>query len=533
MATLSRPVREHLRAIILTERARTSRVLALLRAVGALVNLVPTLWFGGVQKLPEWNAVLPVFSLYAVAALVLAVAVHRSPLLQRHTGLELGLLDIPVIGLAAAHNLPFLPDPSFLLGAYVPVLCLGIVLAALSLDFLAISVATASAAAVTIALVATMHANTEELFGPLLSTTFIGGATMYLVSRVRGLVSESRRKDFAGKYVLGERIGAGGMAEVFTATYAPEGGFERRVAVKRVLPSHSGNEEFVALFRREAELGARLAHPNLVQVLDFGKHLDSWFLAMEFVDGVSLASLIRGAASRGGAPVPLAASLYILAELAEGLTYLHEKATGTRGEVGMVHRDLNPPNVLLSRAGEVKISDFGVARWQTGEGLTGTGVIRGKLGYMPPEQLGGGQPGPQWDLFAFGVTAHELLCGKRLFVAETDAQMLRLVLEAPIAPPSDFRAEVPPEVDALVMQLVERGEGGRLRPSAREVSQRLRALEGPNFGLAQGRRELVDALAGLGPMALAQAPTSASGGGGDARTATIARPVSVGPPADQ
>ena len=523
MATLSRPVREHLRAIILSERARTSRVLALLRAAGTMLNLVPTLWFGGVQGVAEWRVVLPIFTAYAMAAVLLAIGVHRSPALQRRTGFEIGLLDIPVIGLAAALNRPFLPDPSFLLGSYVPVLCLGIVLSALSLDFVAIGLATVSATVVTTALVVfSMHANTEELFGPVLSITFIGGATMYLVSRVRGLVAESRRKDFAGKYVLGERIGAGGMAEVFTATYAPEGGFERRVAVKRVLPSHSDNEEFVALFRREAELGARLAHPNLVQVLDFGKHLDSWFLAMEFVDGASLASLVRGSTTRS-APLPLAASLYVLAELAEGLTYLHEKATSTQGEVGLVHRDLNPPNVLISRVGEVKISDFGVARWQTGEGLTGTGVTRGKLGYMPPEQIEGGRPGPHWDLFAFGVTAHELLCGRRLFAAETDAAVLRLVLEAPVAPPSDFRPEVPPEIDALVLQLVDRREAGQLRPSAREVSRRLRALEGPAFGLAQGRGQLVEALASLGPVAAAQAPTPASTD--EARTATISRLV--------
>jgi serine/threonine-protein kinase len=404
----------------------------------------------------------------------------------------------------------------------VPALCGGVLLAGLSLDRRAITAASVVASGFTVALIVRLQAPLSELVVPLFAVVAIGVMCAYLVSRIEGLVAESRRKDFAGKYVLGERIGAGGMAEVFTAIYSPEGGFERRVAVKRVLPAHAGDENFVALFRREAELGAQLAHPNLVQVLDFGRHDDSWFLAMEFVDGVSLSALLKALRAHH-ARLPLPAALFVIAEVAEGLAYLHEKRSADGTQVGLVHRDLNPPNVLLSRGGDVKLSDFGVTRWSTGEGLTDAGTTRGKLAYMAPEQVSGGTPLPAWDLFALGATAWEVVVGARLFSGENESRVLQGVLEAEVPAPSVQRPDVPPEVDAVVLGLLAKDKGVRTQ-TAREVAVRLRQLGGDLAPYPRGRELLAAAIEGAGPQAPAQAPISGSSeNSANERTRTVTR----------
>ncbi len=506
MTTLNRSVREHLQRLIRDERGKTARVLVRLRALGAAAYLVMTAYYAKVEQLPDWQATLPFFTLYTLIALLLLGLTLKWPQALPYSGLAVGLLDLPALSLVSLSAIGSMEQPVYLLGSLAPALCSGIVLAAVALDLASIALATVSALVCLSVLLAALKAPTSEFVAPALTTTLVGIGCGYLVSRVRNLVEESRRKDFAGKYVLGDRIGAGGMAEVFTATYSPEGGFERKVAVKRVLPSHTNDEQFVALFRREAELGATLAHPNLVQVLDFGRHLDSWFLAMEFVDGITLSALLRAHRERGEF-VPLPACLFIIGEVAEGLGYLHEKPSPDGRSVGLVHRDVNPPNVLLSRTGEVKISDFGVARWQASGGLTATGTVRGKLAYMAPEQLDGIQPVPSWDLFAFGATAFEILTGQRLFSADNDVALVRALLEAPLRAPSVERPDVPPEVDALVLSLLERDATKRLS-SARLVSQRLRQLEGPNAPWPHGQRVLVEALATVKSAALAQAPST-------------------------
>lgn len=525
MATLNPAVREHLRKIIDTERLRTARFLMRLRAFGAVAWAALTAWFSLVEGLPDWQATLPLFTVYAVVAVVLVWVVERAGGALRLAGFSVALLDVPAISLASLSAISAMPKPEYLLGAIIPMLAVLVVLAALSLDYVAIALASAVGTGFCAAVVKAVGAPWSEVVAPVFSTLSAGIVSAFLVSRVRNLVEESRRKDFGGKYVLGQRIGSGGMAEVFTATYSPEGGFERQVAVKRVLPAYAEREDFVAMFRREAELGAQLAHPNLVQVLDFGRHMDSWFLAMEFVDGVTLSALMRAHSDRG-ALVPTAACLYVIAEVAEGLAYLHEKRAPDGSSVGLVHRDLNPPNVLLSRTGEVKVSDFGVARWQTGAALTQTGTTRGKLAYMPPEQMEGGAPSPGWDLFALGVTAHELLCGRRLFTGENESQVVSAVLRAPLVPPSSVRPGLSEEVDAVVLGLLERDASRRLG-AARELSRRLRALTGPDAPYPHGQEALVAAIATVGSAPYAQAPSAPSpsmpGAPKDAATVTLNR----------
>ncbi|MDP1915161.1 MAG: serine/threonine-protein kinase [Myxococcales bacterium] len=524
MTTLNRSVKEHLKRLVRDERTRTTRVLVRLRAAGAGLYLLATLYFATVERLPDWQATLPFFATYTVLALFLWGVTVKWPQLLPSAGLAVGLLDLPAMTMVSLSAISSMEQPVFLLGSLMPALCAGIVMAAVALDRASIVLATVSALLSTVVLLNALHAPPSEFVAPAITIALVGVGCGYLVTRVRSLVEESRRKDFAGKYVLGDRIGAGGMAEVFTATYSPEGGFERKVAVKRVLPSHAQDEQFLALFRREAELGAALAHPNLVQVLDFGRHLDSWFLAMEFVDGVTLSALLRAYGQRGES-VPLPACLFVISEVAEGLSYLHEKPSPDGRSVGLVHRDVNPPNVLLSRAGEVKISDFGVARWQASGGLTATGAVRGKLAYMAPEQLDGTNPLPAWDVFAFGVTAYELLTGRRLFSGDSDVAVMRALLEQPISAPSTLRPDVSPEVDALVLSLLERDPTKRLA-SAKQVSLQLRQLTGADAPYPHGQRALVDAIATVGPVSLAQAPVSSTPGAPrDGATVTVNPPT--------
>ncbi|MCY1017035.1 serine/threonine-protein kinase [Pyxidicoccus sp. MSG2] len=311
----------------------------------------------------------------------------------------------------------------------------------------------------------------------------------HFLQLTRGALSALREQEVMGKYVLHERIGAGGMAEVYRATYCPEGGFQKAVALKRILPAFTDNEEFVTLFRHEAELCSSLNHPNIVQVFDLGRHGGTYFLAMEFVDGLPLSSLSR---SLGRKPLPLAAATYVAAELASALDYLHRK-TGPDGQpLHLVHRDLNPPNVLVSRFGDVKLSDFGIARGAARAQLTMAGSVRGKLGYMAPEQAMGRPFDGRADLFALGLTLYEALTGRRALHAATDELLLRAAVDQQVEPPSRLNPEVPAALDAVVMRLLERDPARRTATGA-ELRSQLLALEGAAAPFPRGQALMAQA----------------------------------------
>jgi serine/threonine-protein kinase len=192
--------------------------------------------------------------------------------------------------------------------------------------------------------------------------------------------------------------------------------------------------------------------------------------------------------------MPLEACVTVAWSLAEATDYLHTRTNATGTPLGLVHRDLNPPNVMVSHLGEVKLSDFGIARDQTREQLTAEGVMRGKLGYSAPEQLYGEPFDARADLFSLGVTLHETLTGRRLFTGETDVALMNACLSAPITPPSKERAEVPAALDAVVMGLLERPLSTRTA-HAREVVNALTAIGAPLFDLAAGKRQLAGLIA--------------------------------------
>jgi len=310
-----------------------------------------------------------------------------------------------------------------------------------------------------------------------------GGIARYLTAQAHDALRAVREQDLMGKYFMHERLGAGGMAEVFRATYSPEGGFEKIVAVKRVLPAIAAAADgalFVEMFREEAKLCAQLSHPNIVQVLDAGKFRDSYVLTMEYVDGLPLHELMR----RSGAPLPLAACTFVAAELAAALDYIHSR----RGDV--VHRDVNPPNVLISRFGEVKLADFGVAHAVNRASLDDKRIY-GKLGYLAPEQLDDGPIDGRADLFALGITLYEMLVGVRLFRGASLFEVREFrTPEAELAG-SRHGDALPAELRRLVVELLAPLPEDRPRTGG-DVRARLLALTDAAAPLPNGPRALAE-----------------------------------------
>ncbi len=224
------------------------------------------------------------------------------------------------------------------------------------------------------------------------------------------------------RYELQGKLGVGGMAEVWIARASGPSGFEKQVVVKRILPQLAGDPTVEALFKAEARIAARLDHPNLLQVFDFGQEPDgSLVLVMELVDGASLRSVVR--AIVGGKKLDPRLVAKLMAQVGEARHAAHELKDEKGAPLNLVHRDISPENILLSRSGAVKVADFGIARIEREVQLTAADTFRGKLGYAAPEQIMGQPVTRQADLWAIGVTMFELLTGQKPFVSETEAEL--------------------------------------------------------------------------------------------------------------
>ncbi|MEM1417660.1 MAG: serine/threonine-protein kinase, partial [Myxococcota bacterium] len=226
-----------------------------------------------------------------------------------------------------------------------------------------------------------------------------------------------------GPYELLAPLGRGGMAETFVARRRGLAGFEQRVCVKRVLRELAADPGFVELFVDEARLAGRLAHSNVVRALDFGEDARTYYIVLELVEGCDL----RGVLAEAGGTLPEAEAWWITREVARALDYAHAlEVDGAPVEI--IHRDISPANVLVSEAGEVKLSDFGIAKATTHYHVTRTGVVKGKLPYMSPEQARGEALDARSDLFSLGVVLHEMLEGWRPFDGANEAATLGNVL---------------------------------------------------------------------------------------------------------
>jgi serine/threonine protein kinase len=265
-----------------------------------------------------------------------------------------------------------------------------------------------------------------------------------------------------GKYYLLERISVGGMAEVFKAKSFGEAGFERLVAVKRILPSIAEDQEFIAMFVDEAKLAVQLTHPNIAQIFELGKVAETYFIALEYVGGKDLRAIFERAKKRGETvPVPMAC--YLVMKLCEGLDYAHNKKDAAGRALELVHRDVSPQNILVSYDGDVKLIDFGIAKAASKSSKTQAGILKGKFGYMSPEQVRGLQVDRRSDVFAVGICLYELLTMERLFVGESDFSTLEKVRNVEIMPPTSYNRKVPDELEAIVLKALAKHPEDRYR----------------------------------------------------------------------
>ena len=290
----------------------------------------------------------------------------------------------------------------------------------------------------------------------------------------------------AGKYVVGERLATGGMAEIYKGWLRGSEGFRRAVVIKKMLPRLSGDPRFVRMFIEEARLASRLVHTNIVQVLDFGISANEHFIVLEFVDGPNLNELILKCRQAGIKRLPLNIVIYIIGEVLKGLDHAHRLVDARGASLGCVHRDVTPSNVLLSRDGQAKVSDFGVARAADRSNWTAPGQIKGKLHYLSPEQVRGDPVDPRADLFSVGVLLHELLTGRRLFGGETPMQVMEATLSGPVPPPSTRAHDVPAELDAVALRALERDPERRF-PDAETFLQAMVQASAPHFGPGRAR----------------------------------------------
>ena len=254
-----------------------------------------------------------------------------------------------------------------------------------------------------------------------------------------------------GKYTLLKRLATGGMAEIFLARQAGMGGFEKEVVVKRLLPIHAENDELVTMFLDEARIAAHLNHPNISQIFDLGRQGDSFFIAMEFVHGVDLRRVCsQGIAERNY--LPLQHAVRVVADVCNALAYAHSRPDKEGRPLSIVHRDVGPTNILLTFDGGVKLVDFGIAKAASQLTVAKKGQIRGKIGYMSPEQVRGDELDARSDLFSVGTNLYEITLGRRLFKADSDSDTLDLVRRCVITPPREVDPDYPEALEAIVMR---------------------------------------------------------------------------------
>jgi TonB family protein len=276
-----------------------------------------------------------------------------------------------------------------------------------------------------------------------------------------------------GQYTLLEKIATGGMAEVWKARMRGVEGFQKTVAIKRILPSMTDNAEFVGMFIDEAKLAAQLSHPNIVHIYDLGKLGRDYYIAMEYVDGKDLRSLLNSA-RRKGLQLPLGLGLLIASRVASALDYAHRKRDFEDREIGLVHRDVSPQNVLLTAEGDVKLCDFGIAKAVSKAGQTQMGALKGKLQYMSPEQAWGRPVDARSDLFSLGAVLFEMVTGERLFNGESEISVLESVRQGLTRTPRQVDPTIPREVDDIVAHALAIEPKDRFQ-SASEMKQRLEA----------------------------------------------------------
>jgi eukaryotic-like serine/threonine-protein kinase len=294
-----------------------------------------------------------------------------------------------------------------------------------------------------------------------------------------------------GPYLLRQRLGIGGMASVWKAL--DEAG--RTVVVKRMLPSLAEDSEFVAMFQREAALTARMRHPNIVRVFDYGDYEGEQYLTMEYLHGQDLGSLMSAIAPAG--PPPPGFGAYVVLEMCRALEYAHGLKDDHGAPLNLIHRDVSLSNVMLGFDGSVKLLDFGVAKALADQRAGGTqaGILKGKWAYVAPEQIECAPIDQRVDQFATGVVLWELLTGRRLFKASSGLETLEKVRAAKVRPPSSVNPAVPEELDAVCKRALQRQPADRFKSAAEMVAALEPVVKRLGFGAADLGRMLTQKFA--------------------------------------
>jgi len=323
-----------------------------------------------------------------------------------------------------------------------------------------------------------------------------------------------------GKYRPFRRLAVGGMAEIYLAYARSLAGFEKLVVLKRVLPQHSENAEFMRMFLDEARLAATLDHPNIVHVYDIGEHAGSFFFAMEYVHGQSLLRIMRQITS-ARRWLPVEHALGIVIGTCAGLHHAHDKVGLDGQPLGIVHRDVSPPNILISYDGAVKVADFGIAKAASMKSSTGVGTLKGKIPYMSPEQCKSEPLDRRSDVFSIGILLYELTVGRRLFQADSEIGIIHKVVHGVVPPPSTLLRGYPEELERIVLKALQ------VHPDLRYPSARALQIDLEEFArdhrvaissarLAAFMEELFDAETRRWPSDPTARPTGGEGSGASA-----------------
>jgi serine/threonine protein kinase len=299
--------------------------------------------------------------------------------------------------------------------------------------------------------------------------------------------SAKRAPSLFGNYLLIDRMGIGGMAEVWRAKMFGGEGQGRRVAVKRILPHLADTDEFISMFLDEGRISLQLLHENIAQLYEVGQIGPHAFLSLEYIAGKPLSALF-GRGRKQGLPLSVPLACYCIARACEGLDHAHRKKDGRGRDMNIIHRGLSLDDVLVSYEGEVKVIDFGIAKAAGRVTQTEPGIIKGKFGYMSPEQINGQPLDQRSDVFAMGVCLYELLTGRRLFVGESDFDSLDLVRKGKVTPPSQYNPELPLALEQAVLRALAPDVNERYRYAGELAADLQRFCELSDGGF--GAREL-------------------------------------------